>query len=60
MLKNSTIGAHSWVDNTIVGWDSKIGKWVRIEGLTVLGEDVKIKDELFINGCSVLPHKVIS
>jgi len=33
---------------------------VRIEGLTVLGEDVKIKDELFINGCSVLPHKTIS
>ncbi|KAL4466366.1 hypothetical protein ABPG72_001044 [Tetrahymena utriculariae] len=60
MLKNSAVGAHSWVDNTIVGWDSKIGKWVRIEGLTVLGEDVKIKDELFINGCSVLPHKVIS
>jgi len=26
----------------------------------VLGEDVKIKDELFINGCSVLPHKTIS
>lgn len=28
--------------------------------MTVLGEDVKIKDELFINGCSVLPHKNIS
>lgn len=60
MLKNSSVGAHSWVDNTIIGWDSKVGKWVRVEGLTVLGEDVKIKDELFVNGCSVLPHKNIN
>lgn len=33
---------------------------VRIEGLTVMGEDVHIKDELFINGAAILPHKSIS
>jgi mannose-1-phosphate guanylyltransferase len=30
---------------------------VRIEGVTVTGEDVTISDELFINGAKVLPHK---
>lgn len=29
MLKNSSVGAHSWVDHTIIGWDSKVGKWVK-------------------------------
>lgn len=29
MLKNSTVGAHSWVDQSVIGWDSRIGKWVQ-------------------------------
>jgi len=28
MLSNSSVGAHSWVDSSIIGWDSKVGKWV--------------------------------
>lgn len=31
-----------------------------MENVTVLGEDVEIKDELYINGASVLPHKALS
>ncbi len=31
-----------------------------MEGVTVLGEDVQIKDELYLNGARVLPHKSIS
>jgi len=31
-----------------------------VEGLTVLGEDVEIKNELFINGILIMPHKTIS
>lgn len=30
-----------------------------MENITVLGDDVNIKDELLINGASVLPHKSI-
>ena len=30
---------------------------VRIEGVTVLGEDVTVSDEVYINGAKVLPHK---
>jgi mannose-1-phosphate guanylyltransferase len=33
---------------------------VRIEGVTVLGEDVTVSDELYINGAKVLPHKSLS
>jgi len=54
------IDSYSWIDNTIVGWKSKIGKWSRVEGLTVIGQDVHVKDECFINGAFVLPHKSIS
>lgn len=32
----------------------------RVENITVLGDDVTIKDELYVNGASVLPHKSIS
>lgn len=30
-----------------------------MEGTTVLGEDVIVKDEIYINGGQVLPHKSI-
>ena len=32
---------------------------VRMEGVSVLGEDVTIRDELYINGGRILPHKEI-
>ena len=30
-----------------------------MEGVSVLGEDVTIKDELYVNGGRILPHKEI-
>lgn len=33
---------------------------VRMEGVSVLGEDVQIADEIYINGGRILPHKGIS
>jgi hypothetical protein len=32
----------------------------RLENVSVLGQDVHIDDELYINGGCVLPHKTIS
>ena len=32
---------------------------VRMENVSVLGEDVIVKDEIYINGGKVLPHKSI-
>lgn len=60
VLKDSTIRAHSLVKSTIVGWSSTVGQWCRLEGVTVLGDDVEVKDEIYINGGKVLPHKSIS
>lgn len=33
---------------------------VRMENVTVLGEDVIVNDELYLNGANVLPHKSIN
>lgn len=60
VLANSVIKDHACVKSSIVGWNSEVGKWARLEGSTVLGDDVKVKDEVFINGGKVLPHKSIS
>ena len=60
ILKGATIKSHSWVNSCIIGWRSIVGRWVRLEGITVLGEDVIVKDELYVNGGQVLPHKSIS
>lgn len=59
VLAGSTIGAHSWIRGSIIGWRCRIGRWVRIEGLTVLGENVQVKDEVCFNEIIVLPHKEV-
>ena len=28
IMKGVTIKSHSWLDSCIVGWESKVGKWV--------------------------------
>uniref|UniRef100_A0A1A9WS10 mannose-1-phosphate guanylyltransferase n=1 Tax=Glossina brevipalpis TaxID=37001 RepID=A0A1A9WS10_9MUSC len=60
ILKGAIVKSHSWLDSCIVGWRCVVGRWVRLEGITVLGEDVIVKDEIYINGGQVLPHKSIA
>lgn len=59
LLKNCKIKEHAWVKSTIVGWNSTVGRWARLENVSVLGDDVTIGDEIYCNGASVLPHKSI-
>jgi len=59
VLSDTTIRGYAWIDSCIIGWQSFVGKWVRMEGVSVLGSDVKIADELYINGGIVLDHKHI-
>lgn len=59
LLANSKVKDHAWVKSTIVGWNSSIGKWARMENVSVLGDDVTIGDEVYVNGGSILPHKTI-
>uniref|UniRef100_A0A3P8YSZ8 mannose-1-phosphate guanylyltransferase n=1 Tax=Esox lucius TaxID=8010 RepID=A0A3P8YSZ8_ESOLU len=60
VLKGSRVRSHSWLESCIVGWSSSVGQWVRMENVTVLGEDVIVNDELYLNGANVLPHKSIT
>ncbi|EAN81505.1 GDP-mannose pyrophosphorylase [Trypanosoma cruzi] len=59
ILDESTIGKGTLVDSSIIGWKSRVGSWCRVVNNTVLGEDVEVKDELFLNGIKVLPNKSI-
>jgi len=48
---------HAWVKSTIVGWHSTVGRWARLENVSVLGDDVTIADEIYVNGISsILDH----
>lgn len=60
IMESVRIQAHSFISGSILGWESRIGKWVRVEGLTVVGQDVSIASECFINQALILPHKAIS
>lgn len=59
LLQGVTVRAHTWIDSCIVGWASSVGRWVRMENFSVLGRDVQIKDELWVNGGKVLDHKEV-
>ncbi len=59
LLEDSKVTEHAWIKSTIVGWRSTVGRWARLENVTVLGDDVTIGDEIYVNGGSVLPHKTI-
>jgi len=60
IMDDARVKDFAWVERSIVGWRSVVGRWVRMENVSVLGDDVQIKDELFINGASILPHKSLS
>lgn len=59
IMRGVAINDYSKVDHCIVGWESKIGSWSRLENTCVLGEDVQVKPELYLNGAVILPHKEI-
>ncbi|RXM34601.1 Mannose-1-phosphate guanyltransferase beta [Acipenser ruthenus] len=56
VLKGARVRSHSWLESCIIGWSCS----VRMENVTVLGEDVIVNDELYLNGANVLPHKSIA
>jgi mannose-1-phosphate guanylyltransferase len=59
LLAGSKVKDHAWIKSTIVGWNSTVGRWARLENVSVLGDDVTIGDEIYVNGGSILPHKSI-
>lgn len=60
VLEGAHIKSHSFVSSTIIGWRASVGHWSRVEGGSVLGDDVNVGDELYVNGAIVLPNKSLS
>ena len=59
VMRGVRIKAHACVTDSIIGWDSGIGAWGRVENKSVLGKDVQVADEVHLNGAVILPHKEI-
>ncbi|KAJ3313880.1 mannose-1-phosphate guanyltransferase [Boothiomyces sp. JEL0838] len=59
IMGGANIKDFAWINKSIIGWHSSVGRWTRIDEITVLGEDVHVKDEIFTNGATVLPHKSV-
>ena len=59
-MEGTKILGYALIEGSIIGWQNTIGRWARINGLTVTAEDVQIKDELIINGAMIMPHKSIA
>lgn len=69
ILDNVVVADNAFVNHSVIGWDSVIGPWARVEGdadaatgqppitASILGKDVEIKPESVIRNCIVLPHK---
>lgn len=57
LMAGAKVGTASYIDGSIVGWKSEVHNWCRVMNVTVIAEDVKIKDCTFLNGTKVLPHK---
>lgn len=60
ILEGARIKSNSYINSCIVGWKASVGRWVRMEGGSVLGDDVTVKDEVYINGAVVLPNKSLA
>jgi len=60
LLAGAKVDSYSYMEGSILGWKSSIGKWCRVTQLTVIAEDVQIKDETLLNGTKILPHKGVN
>ncbi|CAG8458900.1 11292_t:CDS:2 [Funneliformis caledonium] len=47
ILEGARVKDFAWVKNSIVGWHSILGRWTRLEGVSVLGDDVTVNDEIY-------------
>jgi mannose-1-phosphate guanylyltransferase len=59
LLQGAHIKKYACISNSIIGWHSTVGQWARIENVTVLGEHVRVRDEVYSNGGLVVPYRGI-
>lgn len=60
LFNNVVVDEGSLIDTSLIGERSLIGKWVRIEAGSVIGDEVVIRDEVLIpKNTIILPYKEI-
>jgi len=59
IMANCRMDSHSYVEDSIIGWNSSVGSWSRVQDNCFFGEDVHIKPERFVRSLTVCPHKGI-
>lgn len=57
LLDGVHVKDYALVAGSIIGWHSVIGRWAHVVNLSVLGEDVRVGESLYLNGTVVCPHK---
>ena len=60
LMAGASVSDYSLVTGSIIGWKSSVGKWCRVTGLSVIAEDVQVKDDTYLNGTKILPHKGVN
>ncbi|KAI5072387.1 hypothetical protein GOP47_0012493 [Adiantum capillus-veneris] len=69
LLDGVEVKENAVIMHSIIGWKSSIGRWARVQGIgnyaaklgiTILGEDVSVEDEVVVTSCIVLPHKTLN
>lgn len=70
LMEGAFLDKHACVQNAIVGMNSKIGQWGRVDGepardgkkldITILASDVTVARETNIRSCIVLPSKTLT
>lgn len=58
-MDKAVANEHSFIDNSIIGWKSQVGKWSRVENFSILGEDVNIAPEISLNEAIILPNVTV-
>mmetsp|Transcript_20063 Transcript_20063/g.34327 ORF Transcript_20063/g.34327 Transcript_20063/m.34327 type:complete len:374 (+) Transcript_20063:65-1186(+) len=59
LLNDAAVLPGALVSDSIVGWQSKIGRWAHVVNFSVLGADVRVGEGLYLNGTVVCPHKSV-
>jgi mannose-1-phosphate guanylyltransferase len=57
LMSGTEVKGFSYIEGSIIGSGSTVGKWCRITNLAVIADDVQVKDLCYLNGTKVLPHK---
>jgi len=56
LFKGTKVGSYAYINSSIVGWQSNIGDWARVDEC-VFGDDVEVGKETSLKGVTVCPHK---